>query len=294
MSAEDLLRSLNELMRQTNAEERLSAFRGYKHGRPKCEHSILDAAFDLYISGVLVTREIVVALVHGIRTSANWQEKVRESFCGENNVKVYPIGYGYFDVFRFIGPLRSEPIKRVRDELRDLRRIHPECDLVVVAHSFGTYIISKILSNSPDIRISRILLCGSIIPEDYRWNNISLPLNQNTLINEVGTKDYWPVVARVVSLGYGGSGSFGFKTARVLDRYFDYGHSDFFTKEHFDNFWRPFILDGKVVRSPWDSQRPTPSMWLSFLGGVPMVKLWLSMAIILIVFLGFNLVSVFI
>ncbi len=71
---------------------------------------------------------------------------------------------------------------------------------------------------------------------------------------------------------YGGSGSFGFKTTRVLDRFFDYGHSDFFTDEHFKTFWQPYILTGQVVASPWDSKRPTPPWLLLVLGSIPMVK----------------------
>lgn len=292
MSAEDLIRSLTELMLKTPTEERLSTFRGFKHSFSASDQNFLDAAFDLFASGFLSVqqdRSIVVALIHGIRTTAAWQEKVRSLFLKEQGLIVAPIGYGYFDVIRFLGWARAKPVERVKRDLRDLQRMYPDSDLVVMAHSFGTYIVSKILEDATDVRICRLLLCGSIIPTSYRWDRLSLEFTPQTLVNDVGTSDYWPVFARVVSWGYGGSGSFGFKNVRVWDRFFDYGHSDFFTSAHIEGFWKPFVLNGEVVNSPWDEQRPTCPWWISFLGGVPLVKVIVVTAAILISYLSYQL-----
>lgn len=275
MSPEDLLRKLAAVLDDTPPKEALAAFRGFKAAHPQDQHELLEVGFSLYAAGQLVLaaeRLIVVALIHGIRTAAGWQEKARSALAVEGRVVVAPIGYGYQDVVRFLGPWRSKAIAKVQQELRDLQRVHKDSDLVVMAHSFGTYIISKILQDAPDIRIKRLLLCGSIIPDAYRWDSLSHEFTTATCVNEVGTRDAWPVFARVASFGYGGSGSFGFKTTRVWDRFFDYGHSDFFTDDHFKTFWQPFILKGQVVPSPWDTKRPTPSWLLSVLGGIPMVK----------------------
>jgi len=275
MSPEDLLRKLKTLLDGTPPKEALAAFRGFKAAHPPDQHDLLEAGFGLYAGGQLVLaveRLIIVALVHGIRTAAGWQEKAREALAVEGKVVVAPIGYGYQDVFRFLGPWRKKAITKVEYELRDLQRLHKDSDLVVMAHSFGTYIVSKILKEAPDIRIKRLLLCGSIIPIAYRWDLLPHEFTNQSCVNEVGTRDIWPVFARVASFGYGESGSFGFKTSRVSDRFFDYGHSDFFTDDHFKIFWQPFILNGQVVASPWDSKRPTPSWAVSVLGGVPMVK----------------------
>jgi pimeloyl-ACP methyl ester carboxylesterase len=275
MAADDLLRSLKILLDGTAPKDALAAFRGFKAAHPADQHDLLDAGFDLFALGQLVLaaeRLIVVALIHGIRTAASWQEKARQALAVEGKVVVAPIGYGYQDVIRFLGPWRKAAIAKVKQELRDLQRIHKDSELVVMAHSFGTYIVSKILKDAPDIRIKRLLLCGSIIPIAYRWDSLSHEFTNQTCVNEVGTRDIWPVFARVASFGYGESGSFGFKTSRVWDRFFDYGHSDFFTDDHFKTFWQPFILKGQVVASPWDSKRPAPSWLVSVLGGVPMVK----------------------
>lgn len=275
MPVEDLLRRLKSMLDGTPSKEAVAAFRGFKAAHPEDQHALLDAGFDLYIAGRLVLaaeRLIVVALIHGIRTAAGWQEKAREALAVEGKVVVAPIGYGYQDVVRFLGPWRKQAVAKVERELRDLQRLHKDSDLVVMAHSFGTYVVSKILTDAPDIRIKRLLLCGSIIPTSYRWDSLPHEFTNQSCVNEVGTRDIWPVFARVASFGYGESGSFGFKTSRVWDRFFDYGHSDFFTDDHFKTFWQPFILTGQVVASPWDSKRPTPSWTVSVLGGVPMVK----------------------
>lgn len=285
MSAEeDLLRKLETLLNGTPPKEALAAFRGFKAAHPQHQHELLEIGFSLYAGGQLklaAERLIVVALIHGIRTAAGWQEKARQALAVEGKVVVTPIGYGYQDVVRFLGPWRKSAIAKVQQELRDLQRIHKDSDLVVMAHSFGTYIISKILKDSPDIRMKRLLLCGSIIPTSFRWDSLSHEFTSQTCVNEVGTRDVWPVFARIASFGYGESGSFGFKTSRVCDRFFDYGHSDFFTDEHFKKFWQPYILSGEVVASPWDANRLTPSWLVSVLGGVPMVK-----GVVMLVVLG--------
>jgi pimeloyl-ACP methyl ester carboxylesterase len=289
MTPEDLLRNLKELLDGSAAKDALAAFRGFKAAHSKDQHALLDAAFDLYSLGqldVTTQRLLVVALIHGIRTTAGWQEKARQALAVDGKIVVAPIGYGYLDVIRFIGPWRNGPITTVEHKLRDLQRLHSGCDLVVMAHSFGTYIVSEILRQSPDIRIKRLLLCGSIIPDAYRWDQLPHEFTNQSCVNEVGTRDFWPVFARVASFGYGVSGSFGFKTPRVSDRFFDYGHSDFFTDDHLKTFWKPFILTGQVVASPWDSKRPTPSWLLSVLGGVPMIKVLLLLTLGLVGLLG--------
>ncbi|OYU28150.1 MAG: hypothetical protein CFE41_07970 [Burkholderiales bacterium PBB2] len=277
-----MLRKLKVLLDATPPKEALAVYRGFKEAHPPEQHELLEAGFHLFAAGQLILtaeRLIVVALIHGIRTAAGWQEKAREALAVEGKVVVAPIGYGYQDVIRFLGPCRQGAIERVERELRDLQRLHKDSDLVVMAHSFGTYIVSRILREQPDIRIKRLLLCGSIIPTAYRWDSLPHEFTNQTCVNEVGTRDVWPVFARVASLGYGGSGTFGFKTSRVWDRFFDYRHSDFFTDDHFKVFWKPFILSGQVVTSPWDSKRPTPSWLLSVLGGIPMVKVLLLTAL---------------
>lgn len=215
--------------------------------------------------------KLVVVLIHGIRTCATWQELIRNRLNRCNSVKTYPIGYEYFDVFRFLCPFftRKSPVEKMLRELRGIRAKHRNDKICVVAHSFGTYIISKILLKHPDIQVDRLLLCGSVIPANYRWDNIA-NLPRDGIVNECGSKDVWPVLAKFASWGYGPSGTFGFKTHNVHDRYHNIGHSDYFDIKFIERFWLPFILEAKIINSDWESNRPIPPFWLTLLSWFPL------------------------
>lgn len=221
-------------------------------------------------------RQIVV-LLHGIRTQAEWQNRIAQILRQVPNTEVVPIGYGWLDVVRFWSPpkwgWRNKPEKKILREMRDIRAENPDADLVIVAHSFSTYLVSRILDENTDIRLAKLILCGCIIPMEYRWDKVKVATSGMAIVNDVGARDVWPVFARVASWGYGPSGTFGFRTSRVYDRFFDYKHSDFFTAEHVEKYWAPFIETGKIVDSPWDSSRPIQPWHLSVLGGIPYVKL---------------------
>jgi len=96
----------------------------------------------------------VVLLIHGIRTSASWQGMVKQILQREGRTIVYPIKYGYFDAIRFWSPLftRGLPISEVLYKMKHAIAEHPEAELIIVAHSFGTYAITKILQKNPDVR----------------------------------------------------------------------------------------------------------------------------------------------
>ena len=293
METSEVHARLRAALASVPAEQRLTVFKSFKAALPTPLHEAVDIAFDFFQCGMqspaIAARKIVVALVHGIRTNGAWQEKARHALQKEGEISVVPLGLEFLDVLRFLGPFREQPISRVERKLRDLPRLYPNHDLVIIAHSFGTYIVSKILKRAPDIRVSRLLLCGSIIPSNFSWD--SLPHEQLRCVNDVGTKDIWPVFARVASFGYGCSGSFGFKDPRVHDRYFDYGHSDFFANDHYLQFWRPFVWHGEIASSPWDLERPTSPWWLSVLGSFPFIKLVLAGTIAAIGIAGYGIIS---
>ncbi len=211
----------------------------------------------------------IVVLIHGIRTYAEWQELLKSQLDDYSDIKTYPIGYGYFDAFCFWLPwiFRGVPIDRVAQKLRNIQAKHPADNIIVIAHSYGTYAISKILSDNPDIKIRRLLFCGSIIESSFRWDKLAnIPCR---IINDCGSKDIWPVLAKSLSWGYGSSGRFGFKTSEIEDRYHDLGHSDFFELEFMKKFWIPFILSGENISSDWNSKLPKPSFGVVFFDIVP-------------------------
>ena len=121
-----------------------------------------------------------------------------------------PIRYGYFDAFRFWFPFRTrnKPIERVYTQIRvafqKSRKTDPNARLSIIAHSFGTYIIGEILKRGFDLQLHRLILCGSVLPQDFPWEQYQGRFDDDKVINRCGKADVWPVLAQSASWGYGG------------------------------------------------------------------------------------------
>ena len=223
----------------------------------------------------------VVLLLHGIRTRAAWQEMVVEVLHRDGELEVHPIRYGYLDVFRFLlpGPTRSKPIERIARELRNAgagraRRVS------VIAHSFGSYAVAQALAENTDIELYRLVLCGSIVSTSFRWDKVKPRVKE--VVNDCGTRDVWPVLASVVTWGYGASGTFGFGTVGVRDRFHPHSHSEYFTRPFVEKYWVPFIRYGRIS----DSTRPPSPWWISALSLLKLRWLVAALAVALPVLSG--------
>jgi pimeloyl-ACP methyl ester carboxylesterase len=218
----------------------------------------------------------VVLLIHGIRTHAEWQAMVREAVAVQGQIEVVPIKYGYFDVIRFWFPFwtRSRPIARVelqiRVALRKYREIHHQAKLSIIAHSFGTYIVGRILQKNIDIQVHRLILCGSVLPVDFPWEQLWGRFD-DMVVNECGKSDIWPVLAQATSWGYGASGTHGFGVVLVKDRFHAGGHSQYLERSFVEEHWAPFIRRGEYKPTAFEVQKAPPSpWWLSVLGISPL------------------------
>lgn|GEM_PF-6227140 len=207
-----------------------------------------------------------VILLHGIRTQACWAEMVASTLKSDVNVEVIPIRYGYFDLIRFLLPgiTRTSPIIKVTRELRSLLQKRDSRRILVIAHSFGTYIITRILSENPDIQLGGLVLCGGIVDEEFRWDIFSKSIVDSRIINECADKDIWPIFAKQFSWGYGVSGVNGFGSTNVHDRFHDFGHSDFFSKSFVQKYWVPLIQNWSMVEPDYIHQRVAGS-WIKSL-----------------------------
>jgi pimeloyl-ACP methyl ester carboxylesterase len=177
----------------------------------------------------------IVFLLHGIRAQGEWAQRAASVLESDPTIRARPIRYEFFDVLRFLLPIpqfREKPVKRIARLLRDELSRKPG-RISIVAHSFGSYIVLRLLEREPDIHIHRLLLCGSIIPDSFDWGRHGHRLDADRdgdwqVVNDCGMKDVWPVLAKSITWGYGSSGRFGFGHPRVKDRFFDVGHSGFF------------------------------------------------------------------
>jgi pimeloyl-ACP methyl ester carboxylesterase len=201
-------------------------------------------------------QEHIVVLLHGMNTHAEWQEALAEPIRNEPALIPKVIGYGNFNPIKFWIPLLFRPgrVKKVLTDLEGIRARHPHAHISIVAHSFGTYIVSKILGRASKLRLHRILLCGSIIDTDYNWAAVSQQFTE-PVINDIGRRDMWPSRAKSSTWGFGDSGVIGFQNSLVRDRHFLYEHSGFLNVKHMQKYWLPYLIDGRVVASKYTRRR---------------------------------------
>ena len=178
-------------------------------------------------------------------------------------------------------------MKKLLWRIRSARR-DPFADakLSVIAHSFGTYAIGRILKENPDIRLHRLVLCGAVLPTDFRWDQIPNSVRTD-IINDCGIRDIWPVLAQSTTFGYGPSGRFGFGTPGVRDRFHNFGHGGFFEEKFVREFWLPWFRIGHLV----NSEAPPPSGTPWHLLTIIQIK-WLAIAILLCAAGWFALASI--
>jgi pimeloyl-ACP methyl ester carboxylesterase len=190
----------------------------------------------------------LVVLVHGINTNAQWFGVVQKTLTKSGFITVLA-GYGIYGVVRFFLPfdrITKRAIERVYKNVRAAIKIHKPDKISIIAHSFGTYIVFRILEDEFDFDLHRIIFCGSVVDNDFPLEKY---LHQFTapIHNEIGTRDYWPVVAAALTYSYGSVGADGFQRAGVQDRWHkDFRHSDFLTAEFCEKFFIPSLL-GKEV-----------------------------------------------
>jgi pimeloyl-ACP methyl ester carboxylesterase len=212
----------------------------------------------------------VILLIHGIRDQGEWQFIVRNVLQQIPQTEVIPVQFEYFDPLLFWCPFwtRNNPIDRVLGELRGAQEIYRGATISVIAHSFGTYVITEILKNDPTITLKRLILCGSVIPRAFKWSRYSKQVNCK-IINDIGIWDVWPVVAQSTSWGYGASGTFGFGSAYVKDRYHGFGHSGFLKTEFASKYWLPWFIRNDLV----DGEIPPTRNYLLSLLTVPFLQI---------------------
>jgi hypothetical protein len=211
------------------------------------------------------TKKHIVVIVHGIRDFALWQNSVRSVLEGAG-FEVEATNYGRLNLVQFLLPLRyfrKRAIATVWRQIRIVRQNKPQSPISVVAHSFGTFVISHLMKENFDIEFHRIIFCGSVVPYGFEYEQIQ---NRFTppIINEVGTRDIWPAMAESITWGYGSAGTYGFRRPLVRDRWHNGARHGYFLDRSFcEQFWVPFLKDGKTTPGAESPERPRA--WLQLL-----------------------------
>jgi CheY-like chemotaxis protein/predicted alpha/beta hydrolase family esterase len=171
--------------------------------------------------------------IHGIRTNGQWQRNLAEEIRKySRSFDFIEIKYGFFDILSFAIPyLRTRKVKQIAKNLNRILKESQSKEITIVAHSFGTLILSEALKNKESEHpLSTVILCGSPLPHNHNIDHIIQRASRT--INECGTRDIVLVAARVFMLGLGDAGRIGFireNSERFINRYYRGGHSLYFS-----------------------------------------------------------------
>jgi WD40 repeat protein len=190
----------------------------------------------------------VVFPLHGIRTRAEWQRTLSDVAQKKGWIcRLDKWSFGKFNIFQFLLPWsRMAKVKWFRDTYQDeLDKLHLEKSSYpcIVAHSFGTYILGNALMKYNFLRFDKVILCGSILPLDFPWDDLIKRGQVQEVRNEFGVKDAWVrLVDRFVpATGPSGAEKFLCDHPCVEQHRFDYAHSEYFSQGHMENNWFPFL-----------------------------------------------------
>ena len=120
-------------------------------------HLPTDASSGMTIVEDAVQEDLVV-IIHGIHTRARWQGQIRDTL-EERGLIVELTNYGKLNFLQFLLPFfRRRAIASVKTQIKNAIAKHPKARLSIIAHSFGTYVISEIVKKDFTMRIRKLVL----------------------------------------------------------------------------------------------------------------------------------------
>ncbi|MCS6191177.1 hypothetical protein [Shewanella baltica] len=200
-------------------------------------------------------KEIICLSVHGIRTRGAWQQDLKRLIeSNVNTVQFENYKYGYFAILSFLIPfLRWVQVRKFKGALFELSK--KDAELYIFCHSFGTYIvmnaIDKLIENGVNLNIGKIVLAGSVLKSSYDFSNILNSTNA-IIVNDCGCNDNILLLSElfVPNTGMAGRiGFFGLNNSRFSNRFFQGGHSHYFSSDSnfMESNWIPLFFGDLAV-----------------------------------------------
>lgn len=198
-----------------------------------------------------LTQDNILITVHGIRTYGQWQNSLsKEVKKFTRSFEFIEIKYGFFDLISFTIPfLRKRKINEIAKRLKLKISENSSKNTTIIAHSFGTLIVSKAMEMLPSsVHVTNVILCGSPLSNKHDIEHITS--RSKLTINECGIQDYILLLAKCFILGLGDAGRSGLLTDNskvFLNRYFKGGHDLYFKgnaegDSFFNEYWLPVIV----------------------------------------------------
>jgi hypothetical protein len=205
----------------------------------------------------------VVVIMHGIRDEGEWMPPLERLIRDETGAEAQSLNIDRISLTRFLLAERFLGyVKSYSDSALQLLSNYNEADVFFIAHSYGTWCLRDLLNNWPykgNIMPTGIIVCGSILPMNCPWGKIHSSIFKRPrqdaelpwVWNDIGGRDPFPLLARVVSEGYGDSGVNRFTDATpklIVNRvHCRLDHGGFFiTHENGHN-----VLNKEFVRAYW-------------------------------------------
>jgi hypothetical protein len=186
----------------------------------------------------------LVISLHGIRTRGAWQKELTAAL-HKHGFEYEPYDYNFFRAIQLVLPfMRDSQVKKFRDWCYAHTKRESKLPSVI-AHSFGTYLVTRTLEAYNEIKFDHIILCGSIVPIPFPWSNYIAAERVTRVLNDYGRKDFWAKVAQWVVNDAGQSGAKGFsddaegQVVNLCRPHFH--HSDFFYEANYERTWIPFL-----------------------------------------------------
>lgn len=193
-----------------------------------------------------------ILALHGMNTSGKWQQEfswflqnlygysIPVAIYKYGNIKISPLMR--FRQRTYVERLVKN-IHRLRDQFTEPHHKVPD----VIAHSFGTWLLAKMLMENEDIKVGRVILTGSIIRPDFPWQSLIQRKQVEAVLCHHSIKDCPVKLAHWFIPGSGPSGVSGFNDRGNVFHIgeTDFGHSDYFEDDRLAaqviNKWTPFL-----------------------------------------------------
>lgn len=180
-----------------------------------------------------------VISLHGIRTRGVWQ-RTAATMLARAGLIPHSLDYGWYRAIELLLPWRREAI--LKWFVAQYERICAEDKTdrpSIICHSFGSWILAAAIARFPYVMFDKVILCGSIVDENYDWET-PLATGQVRLVrNDFGMLDPFPRIAKMFVANAGNSGTRGFVKSTVgltQMRFPRYRHSDFFERNHMQSW----------------------------------------------------------
>lgn len=159
------------------------------------EENSMDVIHRIYSQRTFIERNKrrgIIVVIHGVNTNAQWLRNFVPA-CNKQGWIVAPFIYDNPPTLLVDSSAREKVVEDFREWIYDIKDKYQPQKINIVAHSFGTYIITKYIEGFKSekflpIEIESLVLTGGIINPSYDWNQ-NIPCKVGNVLNIVAKGD---------------------------------------------------------------------------------------------------------